>query len=935
MQNRWYIVAFSLLICLFPVLSGAGPGPLVLSAPGHRVDLAPYLSVFEDPENSLTFSEVRQAGENGAFSPITGRAGFGYSNAGFWFRFSVTNPSDHRFAWLVEYPYPVVDIFEFYTPAPSGYRSHLGGDRSFRDLSAVDFRTPVVPVEIRPGTQTFYFKIHSSGAVVVPLTGWSPKAFQRYKKVDTAVNWLFYGVMLSTVVYCLFIFASMREPVFVWLAVFVAGSCLFILSHTGLGMQYFWPASPVWANLSHPLAVFIAILGALKFTRLFLYTSYHIPLVDSFFALLCGYSLVMIGLSPILPYTLLTQASVVSIGISVVAMIACGCLLLARGQRQARFYLIAWSPFALSALLMGIKSYGFIENNLVTDSTIQISAAFVTFLFSFGLMDKINRFRLDREAAIIRLHRSERNYRMLANNIKDVIWVLDLSSMRITYISPSIRSMVGYTPSEAKQGFSFKDMLPAESAKQAMEMVRQYHPGKGKNESGRGFTIELPTLHKDGAMIWTETTTSFVQGQDGGLVEMVGVTRDVTARHRAEEEKKALEFQLHQSGKLEAMGTLAGGIAHDMNNIIAAILGYTELSIRDAPEGSRLHHRLSRVVKASCRARDLVRQILTFSRQENLEARTIKVGLIVKEILALIRASMPSTIRIVREIRDRDLAVTADPSQIHQIIMNLCSNAGYAMMDKGGTLTVIVEKMVLDEAGAKKYLSLSPGSYVRMVVSDTGRGMEKKVQERIFDPFYTTKPVGEGTGMGLAMVHGIVKNIGGEIEVRSTPGAGSDFHVILPMAADRREREDGDRCHNARPGGSERVLYVDDEPEIVGMAKEMLEDLGYTVTGKTDSPGALALFAADPCGVDLLITDQTMPEMTGGDLIMAVKELRPDLPVILCTGFSEKMPEDAVRETGRTPVLLKPYDGETLALRVRQALDRKTCVSGVWNRAAD
>ncbi|MCG8634783.1 MAG: ATP-binding protein [Desulfobacterales bacterium] len=929
--NGVYKLIFSLicLLLLFPESAVSRADVLVLSSPGSRIRLSPYLSVYKDESDSMDIGQVinQAADPDRGFSPLAGNSGFGYSGTGFWFRLSVKNPTDKAFPWLIEYPYAVVDHFEFFAPSPEGFKVFRGGDRHPFDSRPVNFRTMVIPVDILPGTQTFYFKIRSGGAVVVPLTGWAIPAFERYKRLDTAVNWLFYGIMLSTAVYCMFIFFSMKEPVFLWLTVFVTGASLFTLAHTGLGAQYFWPDNPAWANLCHPLAVFLAMTGALRFSRLFLNTAYHSPFFDRLFSGLFWIGAGFLFLGPFIPYALLTQASVFSIGIAVLSMIFSGILLLQKQVRHARFYLIAWSPFAVSALLMGIKSYGFIENNLITDSTIQITAAFVTFLFSFGLMDKINGFRLEREAAISRLHRSEKKYRMLANNIKDVIWVLDLHTMKITYITPSIREMMGYTPREAKKMFSFREMLPPDSARKAISAVRKYKPGAGpaRGKTARGFTIELETYHKNGTVFWTETSTALVENREGDPVEMVGITRDITARRQAEKEKQALEFQLNQSGKLEAMGTLAGGIAHDMNNIMAAILGYTELSLHEAEKGSRMHHRLSRVVKASHRARDLVRQILTFSRQERLEARTIKIGLIVKEILALIRASLPATITIVREIQDRDIAVKADPTQVHQIVMNLCSNAGYAMMERGGTLRVIVEKMVLDEVSAGKYLDLEPGHYVRLVVSDTGRGMDKEILDRIFDPFYTTKPVGEGTGMGLSMVHGIVKNLGGDIDVQSKPGHGSDFHVILPRDMSR-ESVYRDEASPRMPAGRERLLYVDDEPDIVDMAVEMLAGLGYNVVGKTDSREALGLIESDPAGFDMLITDQTMPGVTGVELIVNAKKIRPDLPVILCTGFSEKMPEDAAREANLHPLLLKPYDEEAIAGRVRRVLDEGVCV---------
>ena len=925
-EHRWarFILTSVIIVCLIPTAGLSRQTPFVIPSELTKVTLNPYLYVFEDSSGLLEIDDILKIDARDGFSPIPDDKGFGYSPSSFWFKLVVKYSGSGPKSWVVEYPYAPADHVELFLPQKQGFSSVRGGDRYAYEFRPIQFRTLAVPMTLLPGENIVYLNIRSSGAIVLSLKGWSNQSFERYSQLDMALNWFFFGIMASTLVYCLFIFLSMREHVFLWLGTFVFGTSIMILAHTGIGHQYFWPGSGDLSNILHPLGGFIGLVGAMLFSRLFLHTPGYSPFFDRLFKYLTALGFGMIVLLLVVPYALMTQALLVLVGISVSAMIACGVLLQCKKVRQARFYLLAWTPFAISALIVVGKSYGILERNLISDSTIQISTSIVTFLFSFGLMDKINNLRIGRERALRRVHDSERKYRMLANNVKDVIWILDLSTYRITYITPSVKDMMGYTPTEAKTMFSFDQMLPPEHSQKAKRAIqwRKKKEGKISKRNPKGFTIELEIFHKDKRRIWTETTSNFLNDRTGNIVEMIGVTRDITARKIAEKEKKALEFKLNQSGKLEAMGTLAGGIAHDMNNILSAILGYTELSITSVREGSRMHYRLSRVINASHRARDLVRQILTFSRQQSLDARTIKVSLIVKEILALIRASLPATIDIVKEIEDKDIAVNADPSQVHQIIMNLCSNAGYAMMEKGGTLKVTVERAVLNKNIPSPFPELAQGNYVRLTVSDTGQGMEKEVIDRIFDPFYTTKPVGEGTGMGLSMIHGIVKNLKGGIHVTSQSGQGSEFQVVLPMADTSDENANPVSDVNL-PQGREKILYLDDEPDIVDMAQEMLEGIGYRVVGKTNSLDALSYLTNHIGEIDLLITDQTMPGMTGTELIGKAIGMRPGLPVILCTGFSEKIHESSDKRWAPPPMLFKPYDLQTLAIRVRMALDEK------------
>ena len=749
-----------------------------------RVSLTGSLSVYQDDSGELGIADMASPIMKLQFLPLEGKSSFGYSTSAFWFRFTVRNSTANPIFWYLEYPYAVVDHFEFFHPMDSGFKRYLGGDTNAFTQRPVNYRTMVVPIDLPPGDHTFYFKIQSRGTIVAPVIGWGRLAFERHKNFDAALNWLYYGAMLVTAIYCFFGFVSMKVPSFFFLGVFVSGTALFTMVHSGMAFQYLWPQFPSWANLCHPLSLTLGLLGVLPFTRLFLNTRRHTPVFDKIFIALFWITLVF-GLGLVfLSYQVATQAMVLVVGLSAITMISCSLVSLFKGIRQARFYLLAWTPFVISAVLMALKSFGFLENNLLTDSMVQISAAFVAILLSFGLMDKIDSIRKEREKVLDQLHKSEKQYRMLAENVKDVIWVLNLKTLKITYITPSVEEMMGYTPQEAKL-FSFKEMLPPEEADKAWKAIKNgIEDSLSMSEKTRhAFTIEIECYNKAKDIFWTETTTTFTKDNSGNPVEMVGVTRDITERKQAEKEKKALEFQLHQSGKLEAIGTLAGGIAHDMNNIVAAIMGYAELSLHEADKKSRMYHRLDRMIKACHRARDLVSQILTFSRQDSQEIRRVKIHPIVKEVLELIRASLPSTITIKQEVSRQGLMINADPTQVHQIIMNLCSNAGYAMMEKGGILDVSVEKITLDKDTAKKYLDLLSGDYVRLIVRDTGQGMEKEVMTRIFEPFFTTKPVGTGTGMGLAMVHGIVKKLGGGIFVESEPGLGTSFHVFFPEAS--------------------------------------------------------------------------------------------------------------------------------------------------------
>lgn len=429
---------------------------------------------------------------------------------------------------------------------------------------------------------------------------------------------------------------------------------------------------------------------------------------------------------------------------------------------------------------------------------------------------------------------------------------------------------------------------------------------------GKVWSGHFLNRRKDGSLYNEECTISPVFDQDGGVVSYVAIKRDISAQ-------LMLERQLRQSQKLEAIGTLAGGIAHDFNNILSSIIGYSEMAKEDLDAGRSVENQLDVVLAAAQRAKELVQQILVFSHQAEEERGPLELGLIVKEVLKLLRPSLPATIEIDTQIGSEGALVMADPSQMHQVLMNLCTNAYQAMRESGGILSVSVESEELDCDAAYAYPKLEKGPYVVLSVSDTGSGIEEAIQDRIFEPFFTTKSPGEGTGLGLATVHGIVRSHGGVITMASEVGRGTTFQVYLPRIA---ENPDG-ALPSDEPvrGGNERILVVDDEHPLARLLAATLREYGYQVTVMTRSADALAAFTERPEQFDLILTDQTMPGMTGEKLIEAVKQIRQDIPVILTTGFVADPFRKRLAELGVDAVLPKPSHRWELVKVVRGVLD--------------
>ena len=494
----------------------------------------------------------------------------------------------------------------------------------------------------------------------------------------------------------------------------------------------------------------------------------------------------------------------------------------------------------------------------------------------------------------------------------------DRAAVGIYYIGPDGTIIDANQSAAETLGYSLEELVTLSVFDLDTEMSRDsWEESWNRLRDAGADRYETAYRAKDGDIVPVEVISDLFKYEDQKLA--IAVVQDITQRKAAEEHNRRLEESLAQAQKMEAIGTLAGGIAHDFNNILSAVIGYSEVSLTMIEVDNPVHQNLQKVLTAGLRARDLVQQILTFSRKHERKLVPLQMGPLVKESLKMLRSTLPATIDISQEIEDRLDNVMADATQVHQIVMNLCTNAAHAMEADGGTLHVALGHVRLSQEDTRLHPGLTPGEYLKLSIRDTGQGISPDNLKKIFDPYFTTKEQGKGTGLGLAVVHGIVKSYGGGVYAYSELGGGTTFKVYLPSVKDRGPEEK--ETLPDLPEGSEHILLVDDEPPLLEVGRLMLGKLGYRISTAGGGEAALELLRQDPGDIDLLVTDMTMPKMTGDKLASEFLKIRPDIPIILSTGYSVKMTSKKALDTGIKALISKPYVIADLARTVREVLD--------------
>ncbi|MFO7884709.1 MAG: PAS domain S-box protein [Desulfobacteraceae bacterium] len=513
------------------------------------------------------------------------------------------------------------------------------------------------------------------------------------------------------------------------------------------------------------------------------------------------------------------------------------------------------------------------------------------------------------------LRENEERYRTILENRNMGYFEVDLKG-NFTFFNSAIISILGY-PAGDLTGMNYKKYIDEDTADKLKKRYRQVLT------TGKTLTdFQYPLIKQDGTKRMVETSVSLRKDINQQVVGFCGLTYDITERKKTEQEKKALEIKLRQSHKMEAIGTLAGGIAHDFNNILSGVFGYAQLAEKNIETPLKAREYIRQILKGARRAAELIQQILTFSRQSEHEKSLLTISVVVKEALKLLRSSIPTTIEI-REKIVSNAPVMADSTQIHQVIMNLCTNAYHAMRFKGGIITVELTETDIEAQTGLMNSHISPGRFLNLRVSDTGEGMSRETLNKIFDPYFTTKNATEGTGLGLSLVYGIVEDHGGFIRVKSDIDKGTTFDIFLPVTEKKTDPPVEINKMPVTGRGSENIIIVDDEESVLLSTKELLEDYGYKIKAFSNGVDAFNFIKKEPYHFDLLITDMTMPHMSGDELAEKSLDIRKDLKIILCTGYSENMSEARAREIGIRQFLQKPFNTDRLLSIVRSLLDQK------------
>ncbi len=900
------------------------------------LDLLPYFEILVDSERSLSIEDVTKPSLSSAFSPAT-RIGnsFGFSGAAYWVRFSVHLDRSLQDTVLLQLEFPLVDHVTLYKPDGSGgFYPSTTGDRLPFSSREVSFRNYLFRLpEHRGMTQTYYMRLQTEGSMQIPISLWSSLAIAEQIDHSNLILGAYYGTILLLIVISIPLYFKMRDRLFLYYMAHLCSYVLLQFSLNGFSYQFLWPDSPWFSSRVISALIGLVIIAAILFSGRFLQIQHdNHPYLKRFFTVLLTFSIVCFLLSLFGDYAIAVKLSTFAGALLPLFALTGGIITLRAGHKPARYFIAAWCVFLTGIWVGSMVYFGLLPNNVFTLYSMQIGSSLGVMLLGYALLTRIDRLRVEKEKATneareylnqlnsgleilvdkrtAQLREREEHLRAVFEAIPDLIWMKDKAGVYMSCNSKFER-FYGAKQSEivGKTDFDFVDRTLA-----------TFFRGHDKTVIDTGepsVNEEEVVFADDGHHEILETVKTPMFNADGELIGVLGIGRDITERRQAEQ-------ALLASQKMEAMGQLTGGIAHDFNNILGIILGNIELLEHQSGLDEKTVRRLAAIKKSSQRAADLTKQLLGFTRHSNDLQVVTDINLVITEMDNLIARSVTPEVEVKQELAEDLWLTEIDPGDFQDVLINLVINARDAMPD-GGQLLIQTRNSVLDSEDCAAHQDMTPGEYVVLLISDSGIGIDELHQKKIFEPFFTTKEQGKGTGLGLAMVFGFIRRSGGCIRVDSETGQGTTFSIFLPrvqadavLPLDR----NGDPDETGRvPRGSETILVVDDEEELLLLAKDILSAAGYRVLTALNGEQALVQLKEN-AEIALLMSDVVMPGgMTGFELIDEALRRYPSLKVLLSSGHISKTLSQGSALRDHVNLLKKPYTPLKLARWVRAALD--------------
>ncbi len=917
----------------------------------HGDKLLPLsIGILEDKESGYDFEDIRSG--RYSFSELNGNNhNLGFSSSSWWLKVSVKDQDLPDGGYVLVYDRSWMNTVDSYISTGAGFISYKAGSEHGFNARPIPDRVFAFPVTVKGSDPEIFLRLKSPYRIVLDFKLMERETYLKRRSIVEP----FYAILLAFLFYNLIFFFFIRERVFLYYCGFLFTFLLFLIAFDGTGFMYLWGDYPAWDDFIFTAMLILQSFWVILFFIRFTGSAEVLPAGTRFLRILAIMTIPMASLKILFPMHNTLLWSLPLLQLIALTLIFFSVYMAIKGSRSAAYFLLSFMLLLGFSLANSMTSYGLIKDSYIVHMGMHIGASICAVTFSLGMADRINSLRMtqseserivkeqNRKLARANEELDATNQELQAameeleatneelQNSNQLLWnseqrlsgifkyapigisLFDFNG-NITQVNEYALKMLGYTRDEII-GKSFKHLSHPDDYSKGRDLFNQLITGRIET-----YRYDKRYIRKDGSEWWADVSTSVLKSETGKITAMIGVAIDISEKIEAQTEHERIQNQLWQAQKLDAVGTLAGGIAHDFNNILTAILGYTDLAISDIKDGESIEDSLLQIKSASVRAKELVRQILTLSRKgDNIKSPNRLVP-IIEDALGLVRIGTPASVKITLTDNSGDCFVLCDQTQIHQVILNLCTNANYAMKETGGELVITVSSTAIDSAFAALH-KVASGEYVVTTILDTGTGMNRDILERIFDPFFTTKAPGIGTGLGLSVARGIILDHGGLITAESEEGKGTKFSVYIPVYSGTEMTIPADSVTIDLQGGNERILIVDDEHVIAEMIRLFFQKLGYEIKTAPGGAEAFEIFSEAPQYFDLIITDQVMPGMTGLELIQEIKKIRPDIPVILCTGYSDIAEPVKAREIGVNEFLSKPVMTEELAGAIRRVFN--------------